>query len=143
MRTILALSLIAAAVSFVPAASAECVQTTCVNADSFGSGSCDSTGYAYNYASAYTYGTPAGTVSGGASTSCSSYSSFNYEYTSLGGGAYTYGPAGYHYVYVGWYGYTYGSFSACNSYVYGTDGVGYNQLGCPAGAPPAVPGLLP
>lgn len=143
MKAILALSLIAAAFAFVPSAEAQCVQTTCVNADSFGFGSCDTSGYAYNYASAYTYGTPAGTVSGGASTSCASYPQWGYEYTAVGGSVYTYGPAGFHYVSAYWYGYSYGSYSYCNSYVYGSDGIGYRPLGCPAGAPPAVPATLP
>jgi hypothetical protein len=145
MRTILAISLIAAAFAAIPVASAECVETLCADAGSYTYGSCDNGGSG-NYVNVYNYDAN-GYTSAGVQTYCYGYPGY-YSVSGIGayalscdaswncdqGGAYWDG------------GNFFGSpFCYSQAYTY-VDGV-YTPTALPlcdvAGAPPAVPAVLP
>ena len=144
MKTILALSLLATAFAFVPAADA----TTCdpvtgqVCAGSYGYGTCDD-GYAGNSASYYNYDANGYTYAG-VGTYCGGYPG-SYSYGGVSGGV-TMCDANWNCDYVGvyWDGGNFGSSGYCYSqfyaYVDGQYQSGDTGL-CGAGAPPAVPSL--
>lgn len=145
MRTILALSLIAAAfASAMPVVAAECVNTTCVTADGYAYGSCDN-GSSGQYVSVTNYDS-SGYTAVGVNSYCYNYGIFS----GSGVGAYGYtcdanwncDQAG-----ANWQSYSYFGSSYCDSSAYTyVDGT-YTPTALPlcdvAGAPPAVPVVLP
>lgn len=143
MRTILAICLLTASFAMIPTGEAVCDPqpgTPFVCVDSFGYGTCEN-GYAFNGVSASHYAAP-DSYNAGAGTYCSGYPGW-YEYSSVGAGAShcNYSTWTCESAAVGWYDYN----GYCNTYVYlyGAGQYEYEQLGCPAGGPPAVPRVLP
>lgn len=145
MRTILALSLIAVAfASAMPVVAAECVETTCVSADGYAYGTCDN-GSAGQYAGVSNFG-PNGYTGAGVSTYCYGFG----PYAGSGAGAYAANcDAGWSCDQAGvyWQGFSYFGSEYCYSggytYVDGTYTPQTLPLCDAAGAPPAVPVLLP
>ena len=143
MKIIIALSLLAASLAVLPVASAECVETACVDASSYGYGTCDD-GYAWNGVGATNYDSN-GYVNAGAGTNCAGYPGY-YEYNSVGAG-FTVCDASWSCQYGGasWGSYRDFGWTACWSEVYVWDGSTYTYQPLPlcavAGAPPGVPAL--
>lgn len=153
MKFLIAASLLT--IAFTPVAMANhdvcAVPNTCVNTASVTYGDCNTSSgyeYAYNAVYVYTFGTAPGVVSAGASTNCYDYQDSYYysEGSSIGGGAGTSGTAaGYNAASVSWYEYSSSYGSGCNmGYTFFVAGqYATYGVGCPVGAPPFVPGLLP
>lgn len=136
MKLILMLSLLALALP-TAAASHEYVVAS-VGSDNSGDCPGGATGSSYNDASSSARA--AGVTAGaGAATNCTRYTFWGatYEYRGVGASAFVYSPAGFHSASAQWYS---GS-SGCNMNAYVV--AAGQSLGCPAGGPPAVPGLLP
>lgn len=134
MKTILAICLLTATFAFIPGADASnCDPTFTVCEGSYSYGSCDSNGYAYNYVSSYS---AAGYYS--VTTSCYAYGGW---YESTGVYVVTFGPAGYNDHY--WVGYSYFGSGGCYSDSFNALGYTETPLCDVAGAPPAVPAVLP
>lgn len=115
------------------------VAWACVTATSLGSGDCDATGYHHNAVGVDAYGPPAGDASVGADTYSAGFALVRPPPPWIGAHA----VAGSNSVYVHWFGYDIGSYSCCSFAVSASPPIGYNELGCPNGRPPAVPALLP
>lgn len=141
MKTILALSLIAASFAMIPTVDASCDPTFTVCSSTYGT--CDN-GSTYNSASVYNYDAN-GYTSVGAYTQCYGYPGY-YSGDSIGAGA-TSCDASWNCNYVGAYWQSFEFFGSgyCDTAAYAYAGGQYNyqSLGCPAGGPPEVPALLP
>lgn len=144
MKTILAICVLTAAFAVVPTADAGYVcdpATGAICASSGGAGTCDN-GYAYNSVSYYSYsGTEYTSVY--ASTGCDaspgwpSYRNIGAGYSHCDFSTWQCESAG-----ANWY--SYGSY--CTMYAYANaqgEYVFQDVGGCPAGAPPGVPALIP
>lgn len=146
MKTILAICLLTTSFALFPSADASTVcdpVTGAACAGSYAYGTCDN-GYVSNYAWAYTYDAN-GYNSAGAGTYCGGYPGI-YSYSGISAGATTC-DASWNCNYVGaqWYGYEFYGSSYCDTYAYAYVAGQYEfqSVGCPAGAPPNVPALLP
>lgn len=119
---------------FASASTCDPTFTACVGEGSYNYGSCSS-GYGFNYGYDYAEAfTPAGYIfaEGFGENFC--YGSYSFDYSGVSAGGCDF--VMYNCAYAAWYG---GSdnqgFSYCDSYVY-SGATGFQDIGCPAGAPP-------
>ncbi|HUR68433.1 MAG TPA: hypothetical protein VM370_04245 [Candidatus Thermoplasmatota archaeon] len=122
--------------------------STCAGEGSYG-GDCATAGTNGGNSAGVSTNDAGGYTAVGVQTYCYNYDFFGNTYTGAGISVYavSFGsPAGTAFGQAGWNSFTFGTFSYCDTFAYAyTDATGFNgqNLGCPAGAPPTVPAVLP